>query len=101
MSRKITFVSNYCEEYCLAQPASTFLNQHPMVPIAMVENEVSGLAIEPLSEEETDLFMVEVPEHLELVAEVIPEPYQVKLMCSMDKKWSLHYHCCTVPMYTS
>ena len=26
-SGKITFVSNYCEEHCLTQPASTFLNQ--------------------------------------------------------------------------
>ena len=30
-SRKVTFASNYCEEHCLAQPASTFLNQHPIV----------------------------------------------------------------------
>ena len=30
-SRKVTFVSNYCEEHCLAQPASTFLNQHPIL----------------------------------------------------------------------
>ena len=27
MSGKITFTSNYCKEHCLAQPASTFLNQ--------------------------------------------------------------------------
>src|SRR5260370_10754163 len=26
-SGKITFASDYCEKYCLAQPASTFLNQ--------------------------------------------------------------------------
>jgi Aspartyl protease len=26
---KVTFVSDYCEQHCLAQPASTFLNQRP------------------------------------------------------------------------
>ena len=30
-SGKVTFASNYCEEHCLAQPASTFLNQRPIV----------------------------------------------------------------------
>ena len=30
-SGKVTFASNYCEEHCLAQPASTFLNQCPIV----------------------------------------------------------------------
>ena len=30
-SRKVTFASDYCEEHCLAQPASTFLNQRPIV----------------------------------------------------------------------
>ena len=27
-SGKVTFISDYCEEYCLTQPASTFLSQH-------------------------------------------------------------------------
>ena len=32
MSGKVTFTSDYCKEHCLAQPTSTFLNQHPIVP---------------------------------------------------------------------
>ena len=31
-SGKVTFASDYCEDHCLAQPASTFLNQHPIAP---------------------------------------------------------------------
>ena len=30
-SGKVTFASDYCEEHCLAQPASIFLNQCPIV----------------------------------------------------------------------
>ena len=49
---KITFISNYCEEHCLAQPASTFLNQCLIVPMAVVSSEVFELTVKPLSEEE-------------------------------------------------
>ena len=79
MSGKVTFASDYCEEHCLAQPASTFLNQHPIVPMVAVENEVLGLTFKPLSEQEIGLFAVKIPEHLELVAEHIPELYHVKI----------------------
>ena len=76
---RITFTSDYCEEHCLAQPASTFLNQHPIVSWVTVENEVSELAVEPLSEQEIDLFAVEILGHLELITEHIPELYHVKI----------------------
>ena len=78
-SGKITFISNYCEECCLVQPASTFLNQQPIIPTVAVENEVSEIAVEPLSKEEVDIFVVEIPEHLELVAETTLDPYCVKV----------------------
>ena len=78
-SGKVTFISNYCEEHCLAQPASTFLNQQPIILMAVVENKVLEIVVEPLSEEEVDIFMVEIPEHLESVAETIPDPYWVKI----------------------
>ena len=78
-SSKVTFISDYCEECCLAQPASTFLNQRPIVPMAAVEKEVSEIVVEPLSEEEVDIFAVEIPEHLESVAETILDPYHVKI----------------------
>ena len=78
-SRKITFASDYCEEHCLAQPASTFLNQRPIAPQVTIESEVLELVVEPLSEQEIDLFAVEIPEYLELVAKQIPKPYHVKI----------------------
>ena len=78
-SRKVTFTSNYCEEHCLAQLASTFLNQHPIVSQVTVENEVSELMVKPLSEQEIDLFAVEMLEHLESITEHIPELYHIKI----------------------
>ena len=44
-----------------------------------VESEALEIAVEPLSEEEVDIFTVEILEHLELVAETIPDPYHVKI----------------------
>ena len=54
---KYTFrqVSLYCEERCLVQPASTFLNQQPIILTAAVENEVLEIVVEPLSKEEVDI----------------------------------------------
>ena len=54
-SRKVTFISDYCEEHCLAQPTGTFLNQWPIVLMVVVENEVSEIVVEPLSEECNDI----------------------------------------------
>ena len=78
-SGKVMFISDYCEEHCLAQPANTFLNQQPIVLMTTIENEVLEIAVEPLSKEEVDIFTVEIPEHLELVAKTIPDPYHVKI----------------------
>ena len=78
-SRKVTFTSNYCKEHCLAQPASTFLNQHPIVSQVTIENEVSELTVKPLLEQEINLFTVKILEHLESVAEHIPELYHTKI----------------------
>ena len=78
-SGKVTFISNYCEERCLVQPASTFLNQQPIILMVAVEHEVSEIMVEPLSEEEVNIFAVEIPEHLESVAETILDPYRVKI----------------------
>ena len=44
-----------------------------------VESEASEITVEPLSEEEVDIFVVEIPEHLESVAETILDPYHVKI----------------------
>ena len=79
MSGKVTFASDYCEDHCLAQPASTFLNQHPIAPWVTITSEVSELAVKPLSEQEIDLFAVKIPEHLESVAKQIPKPYHIKI----------------------
>ena len=79
MSGKVTFTSDYCKEHCLAQPAGTFLNQCPIVSWVAVENEVLELAVKPLSEQEIDLFTVEILEHLESVAKHIPKRYHIKI----------------------
>ena len=79
MSGKVTFTSDYCKDHCLAQPASTFLNQCPIAPQVTVESEVLELAVEPLLEQEIDLFTVEIPEHLESIAKQIPKSYHVKI----------------------
>ena len=78
-SRKVTFASNYCEEHCLAQPASTFLNQCPIVSQVTIENEVSELVVEPLLEQEINLFAVKILEHWESITEHIPKSYHVKI----------------------
>ena len=44
-----------------------------------VESKASEITVEPLSEEEVDIFAVEILEHLESVAETIPDPYHVKI----------------------
>ena len=100
-SGKVTFASNYCEEHCLAQPASTFLNQHPIVPMVAVENEDLGLAFKPLLEQEIDLFAVEIPEHLESVAEHFQSCTTLRSMSSMDRRQSMCSHRCMAPMWTS
>ena len=79
MSGKVTFTSDYCEEHCLAQPASTFLNQRPIVPWVTMESKVSELTVKPLSEQEINLFTVEILEHLESVTKQIPKPYHIKI----------------------
>ena len=79
MSGKVTFASDYCSDHCLAQPAGTFLNQRPIAPWVTVKSEVLELVVESLLEQEIDLFMVEILEHLELVAKQIPKPYHIKI----------------------
>ena len=44
-----------------------------------VESKASEITVEPLSEEEVDIFVVEILEHLESVAKTIPDPYHVKI----------------------
>ena len=94
-SRKVTFISNYCKvlQGTLSCPTCQYL----LEPMLIVENEVSGLTVESLSEENIDLFMVEVPEHLEFITEVILELYWVKTNVSNGQK-VIHYHHCAVPM---
>jgi hypothetical protein len=66
-------MSDYCEEHCLDQPASTILNQHPLLQPLMVE--VPDSTPNPISTEEAELFTIEVPKHLIPLKEVIPEEY--------------------------
>jgi hypothetical protein len=58
-SGKVTFTSDYCEEHCLDQPASTMLNQHPLLQPLTVEAPDS--TPNPISTEEAELFAIKVP----------------------------------------
>ena len=78
-SGKVTFASDYCKEHCLVQPASTFLNQRPIVSWVTIENKVLELTVKPLLEQEINLFTIEILEHLESIAKHIPESYHVKI----------------------
>jgi hypothetical protein len=74
-SGKVTFVLDYCEKHCLAQPASTFLNQCPLIHTLETVDDSLESELNPLTIEEADLFTVEIPEHLESLKEDIPEHY--------------------------
>ena len=72
---KITFASDYCEKHCLAQPASTLLNQRPLLrPVPTVGDEPDP-ELNPMSAEEVGLFAIDIPDHLVPLKEVIPEEY--------------------------
>jgi hypothetical protein len=70
-SRKLTFASNYCEQQCLAVPASTFLNQWPIMPVMPLDD----LDMELLLIEGAGLSTIDIPEHLMELTEMIPEVY--------------------------
>jgi hypothetical protein len=70
-SGKLTFASDYCEQQCLAVPASTFLNQQPIVPVIPLDD----LDMELLSIEGARLSTIDIPEHLSELTETIPEVY--------------------------
>jgi hypothetical protein len=74
-SGKVTFALDYCEKHCLAQPASMFLNQRPLICILETVDNSPEAELDPLTIEEVDLFAVEIPEHLESLKEDIPEHY--------------------------
>jgi hypothetical protein len=74
-SGKVTFTSDYCEKHCLAQPASTFLNQRPLMCTSETVDDSLESELDPLTVEEADLFAVEIPERLESLKEDIPEHY--------------------------
>jgi hypothetical protein len=74
-SGKVTFASDYCEKHCLAQPASTFLNQCPLICTSETVDDSPESKLNSLTVEEADLFAVEIPEHLESLKEDILEHY--------------------------
>jgi hypothetical protein len=72
-SGKVTFTSDYCEQNCLDQPASTILNQHPLLqPLKL---EIPDPRPDPIFTEEAELFAIKVPKHLTPLKEVVPKEY--------------------------
>ena len=63
-SGKVTFTSDYCEKHCLAQPASTFLNQWPLLWLAETVGEEPDPELDPILTEEVELFAIDIPDHL-------------------------------------
>jgi hypothetical protein len=74
-SGKLTFASDYCERHCLEIPASTFLNQRPIVPVTPLDD----LDMELLSIEGAGLSAIDILEHLMELTETIPEVYWDRL----------------------
>jgi len=70
-SGKITFTSDYCEQHCLAVPASTFLRQKPIAPVVPSDD----LAAELMTIEGAGISVLEVPSHLMSLKDTIPEAY--------------------------
>jgi hypothetical protein len=74
-SGKLTFASDYCERHCLEIPASTFLNQQPIIPVMPLDD----LDMELLSIEGAGLLAIDIPEHLTELTETILEVYWDRL----------------------
>ena len=74
-SGKVMFSSDYCEKHCLAQPASTFLNQQPLLRPVPTDGETTSAELDPIPVEEVELFAIDIPKHLTHLKEIIPEEY--------------------------
>ena len=59
----------------MAQPASTFLNQRPLLQLAETVGEEPDPELDPILTEEVELFAIDIPDHLIPLKEVIPEEY--------------------------
>jgi hypothetical protein len=64
---------DYCERNCLTQPASTFLNQCPLICASETVEHKPEPELDPLTMEEVDLFAVEILEQLKSLKDNIPE----------------------------
>jgi hypothetical protein len=65
------FMSDYCKGNCLAVPASTFLNQQPIVSVTPLDD----LDMELLSIKGARLSAINILEHLTELKETILEAY--------------------------
>jgi len=74
-SGKVTFASDYCEKHCLAQPASTFFSQRPLIRTLETVDNISDAELDPLTAEEIELYAINIPERLQSIATDIPEYY--------------------------
>ena len=79
-SGKVTFSSDYCEKHCLEQPASTFLNQRPLIRNPATTDNTPETELDPITAEEVDLFAMQIsamqiPKRLAPLKEMVPEEY--------------------------
>jgi len=75
LSSKVTFASDYCEKHCLAQPASTFFSQRPLIRTSETVDNIPDAELDPLTTEEIELYAIDIPECLQSIATDIPEYY--------------------------
>src|SRR6266853_7050791 len=76
-SRKITFLSDYCKEHCLATSASAFLCQKPVMPTTIPKPD--PCEADPEAElmliEGAGISALEIPDHLTALKDAIPKAY--------------------------
>jgi len=80
-SGKVTFASDYCEKNCLAQPASMFFSQCPLIRTSEMVNNIPDTELDPLTTEEIKLYAINIPECLQTLTTDIPEYYHDYLDC--------------------
>ena len=79
-------MSDYCEGHCLAQPASTFLKQRPLIRTSETIGEVPEPEADAMSAKEIDIYAIDSPSTLVPMEGEMPEHYQAEVECFDGEK---------------
>ena len=83
---KVTFASDYCKGHCLAQPASMFLKQHPLIQSLETIREVPDPEADAMSAEEIDIYTIDSPSTLVPMEGQMPDHYLGEVDCFDGEK---------------